>query len=261
MRVAAEGMASPDRRDPTARFTGLAELYAQARPGYPPEAVDFVLATCHLGSGSVLVDVGCGTGISSRLFASRGLRVIGIDPNADMRARASAEGGPTVEYRDGRAESTGLPPASADAVLAAQAFHWFEPDTALREFHRILRPRGWVVLLWNARDREDPFTRGYAEIVERLPDSKRADAISLEAEELARGGLFHEVGVRRFPNLQILDEDGLVGRALSSSYGPRDPEGRESYAEAMRRLFRTFVRDGHVALRYHTLAYVARREG
>src|SRR5712691_10919508 len=111
MRDAAEGMAFADGRDPTARFTGLAELYARSRPGYPAQAVDFVLATCNLRSGSALVDVGCGTGISSRLFAARGLHVIGIEPNADMRARAAAEPGPVVEYRDGRAESTGLPPA------------------------------------------------------------------------------------------------------------------------------------------------------
>jgi SAM-dependent methyltransferase len=250
-----------DGRDPTARFTGLAEVYAQGRPGYPPEAVDFVLATCHLGSGSVVVDVGCGTGISSRLFAARGLRVIGIEPNADMRARASAERGSVVEYHDGRAEATGLPQESADAVLSAQAFHWFEPEPALREFHRILRPPGWVVLLWNARDREDPFTRRYAEIVERLPDARRSDAISLKAEDLTRGGLFHEARVRRFPNGQVLDEDGLVVRALSSSYAPREREGREAYVEAIRSLFRTFVHDGHVTLRYHTLVYVARRNG
>ena len=108
-------MASVEGRDPTARFTGLANLYAQSRPAYPREAVDFVLATCHFGPGSVLVDVGCGTGISSRLFAARSLHVIGIEPNDEMRARALAEHGPAVEYWDGRAESTGLPAASADA--------------------------------------------------------------------------------------------------------------------------------------------------
>lgn len=224
MPATAEGMASDDGRDPTSRFTGLAELYARGRPGYPPEAIDFVLATCHLESGSVLVDVGCGTGISSRLFAARGLHVIGIDPNADMRVRASAEGGPVIEYRDGWAESTGMPPGSADAVLAAQAFHWFEPDPTLREFHRILRPRGWMVLFWNTRDSEDPFTRGYSAIVERLPDSRRSEAIGLEAEDLTRGGLFQEALVRRFPSAQVLDEDGLIVRALSSSYAPRERE-------------------------------------
>jgi len=253
-------MASVEGRDPTARFTGLANLYAQSRPAYPREAVDFVLATCHFGPGSVLVDVGCGTGISSRLFAARGLRVIGIEPNAEMRARASAEHVPVVEYRDGRAESTGLPAASADAVLAAQAFHWFDPEAALREFHRILQPEGWVVLFWNTRDREDPFTRGYSEIVDRLPDSKRSDAIDFEPTNLTRGGLFKDAEARRFPNAQVLDETGLVTRALSASYAPREKGNREAYAEAMRGLFRTFVRDGRVTLRYTTLVYLAQRE-
>jgi SAM-dependent methyltransferase len=253
-------MAFAEGRDPTARFKGLANLYAQSRPTYPREAVDFVLATCHLGPSSVFVDVGCGTGISSRLFADRGLRVIGIEPNAEMRARASAERGSAVEYRDGRAESTGLPAASADTVLAAQAFHWFEPEAALREFHRILRPQGWVVLFWNTRDREDPFTRGYSEIVDRLPDSKRSDAVDFEPTNLTRGGLFKDAGSRRFPNAQVLDEDGLVTRALSSSYAPREEGSRDAYAEAMRGLFRTFVREGRVTLQYTTLVYLAQRK-
>jgi SAM-dependent methyltransferase len=253
-------MAFAEGRDPTARFKGLANLYAQSRPTYPPEAVDFVLATCHLGPGSVFVDIGCGTGISSRLFADRGLRVIGIEPNAEMRARASAERGPAVEYRDGRAESTGLPAASVDTVLAAQAFHWFEPEAALREFHRILRPQGWVVLFWNTRDREDPFTRGYSEIVDRLPDSKRSDAVDFEPTNLTRGGLFKDAGARRFPNGQVLDEDSLVTRALSSSYAPREKRSRDAYAEAMRGLFRIFVREGRVTLQYTTLVYMAQRK-
>jgi SAM-dependent methyltransferase len=253
-------MVFAEGRDPTARFKGLANLYAQSRPTYPPEAVDFVLATCHLGPGSVFVDIGCGTGISSRLFADRGLRVIGIEPNAEMRARASAERRPAVEYRDGRAESTGLPAAFADAVLAAQAFHWFEPEAALREFHRILRPQGWVVLFWNTRDREDPFTRGYSEIVDRLPDSKRSDAVDFEPTNLTRGGLFKDAGARRFPNAQVLDEDSLVTRALSSSYAPREKRSRDAYAEAMRGLFRIFVREGRVTLQYTTLVYMAQRK-
>src|SRR5438132_13665342 len=105
-------MASSEGRDPTVRFTGLADLYTQSRPTYPLEAVDFVLATCNLGPGSVLVDVGCGTGISSRLFAARGLRVIGIEPNAEMRVRALAEHGPAVEALERRPGSRRSPAPS-----------------------------------------------------------------------------------------------------------------------------------------------------
>src|SRR5262245_36762013 len=123
-------------RDPTARFSGLSELYAKHRPGYPAEAIDFIVARAGLKGGSTLLDVGAGTGISSRLFAARKLSVIRLEPNADLRARAEAEPAPEgsspIRYVGGRAEATGLPDRSVDAALAAQAFHWFEPAPTLR---------------------------------------------------------------------------------------------------------------------------------
>src|SRR5687767_10433545 len=94
--------------DPTGRFTGLADLYARCRPAYPTEALDFLTERCRLKPGSVVIDVGCGTGISSRLLAVRGWHVLGIEPNAEMRRRAEAEPSPgdTLEYREGTGEAT-----------------------------------------------------------------------------------------------------------------------------------------------------------
>src|SRR5262245_9977093 len=123
-------MSSLSTHDPTGRFTGLADIYAKCRPDYPPQAVAYILAVSRLGPASVLVDVGCGTGISSRQFAARGISVIGIEPNDDMRGqaeKAECSGDlPAPRYQAGRAEDTGLPDACAGLVLAAQAFHWFE---------------------------------------------------------------------------------------------------------------------------------------
>ena len=79
-------MAELSRFNSTVRFTGLSDIYAKYRPGYPVEALDFICSRCGLRDDSVLVDVGCGTGISSRQFAARGYQVIGIEPNAEMRA-------------------------------------------------------------------------------------------------------------------------------------------------------------------------------
>ncbi len=251
-------------RDPIRRFTGLAETYARHRPAYPAAAIDFILERCGLVPGSVLVDVGCGTGISSRLFAARGLRVIGVEPNPEMRAEARAESSPQdaagPEYRDGRAEATGLPAASADAVLAAQAFHWFDPAKTLPEFHRILRPAGWVVLLWNTRDDQDPFTAAYGQLVWSLTDRPLSKEIREDSPTaLRQTPLFEALEPVFSPNEQRLDEDGLLGRAFSASYAPKEPPRRDAYAAALRRLFRANARDGRVALRYRTEVHLARR--
>jgi len=101
------------------------------------------------------VDLGCGTGISTRLFATTGHPVIGIDPNADMLATARAEG--AQEYRIGTSEHTGLPDACADLIIAAQAFHWFHLDRTFAELERIGTARSACVAFWNVRLEDTPF--------------------------------------------------------------------------------------------------------
>src|SRR5438093_11286213 len=124
--------------NPVSRFSGLADAYARHRPSYPDETIRAVIARAGLGRSALLVDVGCGTGIASRLFAERGIPVLGVEPNSAMRRRAEATpcpAGPPPRYRDATAEATGLPDGAADCVVAAQSFHWFDGGAALREFH------------------------------------------------------------------------------------------------------------------------------
>ena len=253
----------PSEYHPTERFTGLAGLYSQYRPEYPAAALDFIINRCGLNDQSILVDVGCGTGISSRLFAARGIRVIGIEPNADMRRQAETEqlslGSPSPTYQEGRAEATGLPEASADAVVAAQAFHWFEPEAALREFHRILKPAGWAVLLWNQRDESDPFTRAYGAGVRQLTNAEVFEPYHGKGDALLVSPLFQEGERAFFPNEQVLNEAGLLGRAFSVSYAPRDSDSVKRYGDELREVFQRFQKDGRVVLRYETSVFLARR--
>jgi SAM-dependent methyltransferase len=254
------------QQDPTGRFTGLADLYASCRPDYPSAALDLIVARGGLDDSTLLADIGCGTGISARLFAERGVPVIGIEPNDEMRVRAAAEpvppGCPLPVYRPGRAEATGLADGAVAVVLAAQAFHWFDAPLALREFHRILRPGGWVALLGNERDESDPFTAAYGAVVRTSPDAAAVEGPRARAGlALLESPLFGEGQRIAFGHEQILDEEGLLGRSFSASHAPREPERRVAFAADLRAVFARFQRDVCVRLRYETTVYLARRQG
>ena len=155
-----------------------------------------------------------------------------------------------MTYREGRAESTGLPAEFADAVLSAQAFHWFEPVATLREFHRILKPGGWTILMWNERDERDPVTAAYGDVIRTA-----RDAAAIESP--VRRGPATPCGPARFSgrleqvtfhNQQALDEEGLLGRAFSGSYAPRLASEREAWADRLKAVFGQYQQDGTVAL-------------
>jgi SAM-dependent methyltransferase len=213
----------------------------------------------------VLVDVGCGTGISSRLFAQRGIRVIGIEPNAEMRTQAEAAPTPpdssAPEYRGGQAEATDLPDGAADAVLAAQAFHWFKVDEALREFHRILRPAGWVVLMWNERDESDPFTAEYGAAWRAAPDAAQIESARASVGyALFKHALFVAGERVVFKHAHSLSEEGMLGRVQSTSYVPRERTALDALTAALRAAFNRHQKDGRVVMHYETAVYVARRK-
>jgi ubiquinone/menaquinone biosynthesis C-methylase UbiE len=257
-------MADLTQFNPTDRFSGLASMYARCRPSYPATAIEFILQNCRMQSGALLVDVGSGTGISARLFAERGLLVIGIEPNSEMRALAAqtsgAEGAATPTYREGRAEATGLPTGSADAVLAAQAFHWFKVDQSLKEFWRILKPGGWVILLWNERDERDPFTAAYGAVIRTAPEATAVEGPRGQAgQPLLTSPLFQNASRTVFAHKQMLDEEGLLGRAFSASYAPRQPEQAEAFAAGLRAVFARFQQQGTVLLKYETAVYLGQR--
>ncbi len=156
--------------DSKQRFSSRVADYVRYRPSYPSALLDLLRAECRLRPGHVIADIGSGTGFLSELFLKNGNRVYGIEPNKDMRQAgeeylASYDGFSSIE---GSAEATTLDDASVDFVTAGQSFHWFEPDSARREFVRILKPGGWMVIAWNDRRMEEaPFTRAYENILER----------------------------------------------------------------------------------------------
>jgi SAM-dependent methyltransferase len=241
--------------DPTRRFSNRGEDYAKHRPSYPPEAITAVVAG--LPPGLLCADVGAGTGISSRLVADRGVRVIAVEPNEGMRR--AAEPHPLVDWRDGAAEATGLPDGSVDLVLCAQAFHWFNADLALAEFRRVLKPRGRLCLMWNDRDESDPLTREYGRLILEASENHPAARDRSECGNVIfTTPLFTDARLQVFTHGQPLTLDGLIGRALSASYTPREGPRHEALLDGLRRAFEQH-RDasGRVTMKYRTRVYTA----
>jgi SAM-dependent methyltransferase len=244
--------------NPAGRFTGRERDYARYRPGYPAAAIDAALEGLGDPRSLRAADVGAGTGISARLLADRGVRVLAVEPNAAMRA--AAEPHPLVEWVDGTAEKTGLADTSLDLVLCAQAFHWFRPTEALAEFARVLRPGGRACAMWNAADQDSAFAKGYyAAVLSATPEGKRvADTREYESPFAGRPG-WRELPVVRAGYEQRFDREGLMGRARSASYVPTEGPAAEAVFATLDRLFDEHAVGGRVVLRYTTTVYRAER--
>ena len=250
-------------RDPTQRFTGRVDNYARYRPSYPRAILGLLKTECDLTSASVIADVGSGTGILSELFLQNGNRVFGLEPNYEMRKAGERrlEHYPRFTSVAATAEATTLDDACVDFVTAGQAFHWFEVERARAEFGRILRPGGWVVVIWNARRRNTtPFLAAY----ERLLREHGTDYEQVEHGSSAAGMVDEffwpvEYEMEIFDNAQTFDLDGLKGRLLSSSYvpGPGEPGSGAMLREAQE-IFYKHQTDGKVTIEYDTKVYYGR---
>jgi SAM-dependent methyltransferase len=246
--------------DPTQRFSSRVENYIKYRPGYPPAILDLLAAKCGLTTESTVADMGSGTGILTSLLLRSGARIFGVEPNRDMRQAgerllAGQSGFTSVT---GTAEATTLPDHSMDIITAGQAFHWFDREKARREFLRILRPAGWVVLVWNDRNiSERPFFKAYEQLLVRYgTDYTAVNHKNVDAEVI--GSFFgpRGYGQASYPNDQTFDFAGLKGRLLSSSYAPEanDPHHAPMLA-ALQTLFAAYQINGTVTFDYDTTVF------
>ena len=222
--------------------------------------LDF-LAAHGLRDGAAVLDVGSGTGILAGLLLERGATVFAVEPNGPMRSEAERQFGGRQGFHsiNGTAEATGLRDGSIDLITAAQAFHWFEPVATRREWARVLRPGGWVALMWNERVDEGEFAKGYRDLAngfvdrEERPAARRLANPTEQIEEF-----FHPNPMTRraFENSQVLDLAGLKGRAMSSSYWPRTGEAHERSMATLEELFEQHNVDGQIRFDYRTEVFL-----
>ena len=244
----------------TDKFTGRSDDYVKYRPSYPVALLDAISERCPLRAGTMVADVGAGTGILSHTLLERGCTVLSVEPNADMRSAADEQlskfGNALV--LPGTGEATGLVAQSVDLVTVAQAFHWMSPLETRAEFSRILKPGGWVALIWNIRNVDIPFGAAYEEALTVCPNHHSHSHHTRTGDDTI-AAFFGAGGFEQltFENPQKLDLVGLLGRLRSTSYAPTpDDPLYEPLIEKVTAIFNEHADDGEVTFAYDTRLYI-----
>jgi len=246
--------------DSIRRFSSRVDDYIKYRPTYPPAVVRLLADECRLTTDSIIADVGSGTGILSEMWLRHGSRVFGIEPNREMRAAAERLLQNYAHFAsvDATAETTTLADRSVDFVTAGQAFHWFDAERARREFARILKPDGWVVLMWNERRTDTtPFLVAYEELLQTFgTDYREVNHAQIETRSINSFFAPSRFKLATFDNEQVFDLEGLQGRLQSASYTPQ--AGHPNHGPMLERLHVIFEQHqvhGRVTVEYDTKVY------
>jgi SAM-dependent methyltransferase len=235
-------------------FALTAEAYERARPSYPSEALDWLVATARLEARDTVVDLAAGTGKLTRLLVARGFRVIAVEPVDEMR-RLLERHVPGVDARAGTAEEIPVQDSTARAVTVAQAYHWFDEARALPELARVIEQGGALTMIVNVRDLRDPLQAALRDLM--APYRERYPNPAWD-ENLRENEFFAAPRTATFPNDQLVDRENVVERVASVSWiGALPDETREQVLEGARRLVAD--RDEPIRLPYVTQVFVCRR--
>lgn len=246
--------------DNTARFTGKADVYAKARPGYAAELIERLSAWAELDASATVADIGAGTGIFSAQLAETGTHVIAVEPNNEMRVQAELrfDNSETVSVVAGTAEATGIAAGSIDLVTAAQAFHWFDCEAFRTECLRILRGDARVALVWNMRVSEAPVNAACERMFYELCPRFKGFSGGVRTDDPSIARFFRDRLERwRFENNLVYSRDAFIARCLSGSYAPKEGEpSYETFIARMNGIFDGFQQDGKLVVPNVTNAYV-----
>ncbi len=197
-------------------FGGVVDAYDRARPTYPREAAAWLVGQ----DAATVLELGAGTGKLTAQLVDLGHDVVATDPDKAMLDRL-VRNLPEVRTIEAHAEELPVGDRAFDAVVAAQAFHWFDLDRALPEMARVLKPGGRIGLAWNQRDESIPWVRRLGKII------GTQEQLDEPAEALTDSGLFGEVEEASFVHWQQVDRKSIQELVLSrSNVAVLDDEGR-----------------------------------
>lgn len=220
-------------------FGAAAEAYERSRPDYPSEAIDRLIQELEVTRSCRAMDLGAGTGKLTRLLLPTGATLVAVEPVEAMRVAFSTVL-PEVRLVGGVAEALPFLDETFDAVVCAQAFHWFDGDRALPAIHRVLKRWGRLGLLWNVRDESVPWVRELTELIQPYERTAPREKTHEWRRAFSASDLFGRLNQLRFPYAQRLDVDGLVERFASVSFiASLSPEERDDVLERIRSLAET----------------------
>jgi SAM-dependent methyltransferase len=246
-------------KDSTQRFSSRVGNYVLYRPAYPSAVLDLLQKECGLNAASVIADIASGTGIFTRMLLESGNRVFGVEPNADMRRAGEEFLRAYSQFSSvaGTAEDSTLAGHSVDLITAAQAAHWFDREKARREFIRICRPGGWIVLLWNERRTgSTSFLRQYEQLLLEYGTDYQEVRYERTIQQIETFFAPSPFRLRIFDYKQEVDYPGLEGRLLSSSYTPQAGDARNApMLRELRTIFDAHRMRDRVTFEYDTRVY------
>ncbi|NHJ47033.1 MAG: class I SAM-dependent methyltransferase [Asgard group archaeon] len=215
-------------KEPTKRFSDRVDNYVKYRPTYPIELITKLQEEGIIEKTSTIADIGSGTGIFTKILLDSDYQVIGVEPNNEMREFAEEYLSNYSNFSSiaAPAENTTLEENSADVITTAQAFHWFDREKARKEFLRILKPNGYLVIIWNDRIRDKiPFPTAYNDLLKKYClDHEVDNHYKITFDQITDFYGSTNVMVYTCENSQIFDYEGIKGRLLSSSYSPKENE-------------------------------------
>jgi len=243
------------------KFSGKANAYAQYRPTYPEEYLEYLASECGLYSGIDAADIGSGTGILTWQLLARGARVFAVEPNCDMRrmAEAALSGYSGFVSVNATAEHTGLADQSIDLVTVAQAFHWLEPEQFQLECRRILRSDARAALVWNSRDETSPLVNELGEVCRKFCPAYTGFSGGTQKTPEIFQRFFRDSAYeyKVFRHDLSYDKESFIGRIMSASYSLKETDPKyETFVDTIIMLFNKYSYEDKIIIPNLTRSYV-----